>query len=416
MELGVSKNVAVKLVVPLKCTNAMKDFDWYLEATIFLKLKTRNFFSMKSKLLLDFFIRLKRCFCLCALTFLFCSMFSEQSFGQSKNDQILLLQTHLDSLNQVTLSMRTKRLSDIHRLNEKIDSLRYALQISEKELSSLNVILNECESDVRTQSQLNDKLTQSINLQMNSIEFLKKEHDFLQQKSDSLESMNSNFSKVNISDLPIESEMVFVEGGVFQMGRDSGDPIGKLAHTAEVSSFYIGKYEVTQAQWLALMGINPSHFSGCDNCPVENVSWTDIQNYISKLNSQTGKNYRIPTEEEWEYAAKGGRESKGFVYSGSNDVGAVAYYQDNSKGKTHSVGEKKPNELGIYDMTGNVWEWCFAESTTKNIFPPSTDCLRLRGGSWFEDGFYSRITMRQSLVPSNYDDLIGFRLVLPAID
>ncbi|MBQ3247459.1 MAG: SUMF1/EgtB/PvdO family nonheme iron enzyme, partial [Alistipes sp.] len=157
-------------------------------------------------------------------------------------------------------------------------------------------------------------------------------------------------------------EMVFVKGGTFTMGATAeqgsdADSDEKPAHSVTVSNFYIGKYEVTQAQWEAVMGKNPSRFKG-DNLPVERVSWNDIQKFIEKLNAKTGKRYRLPTEAEWEYAARGGNQSKGYKYSGSNDIGSVAWYTDNSSSPTHPVGQKQPNELGLYDMSGNVYEWC----------------------------------------------------------
>ncbi|MBQ7951520.1 MAG: SUMF1/EgtB/PvdO family nonheme iron enzyme [Alistipes sp.] len=199
-------------------------------------------------------------------------------------------------------------------------------------------------------------------------------------------------------------DMVFVKGGTFTMGATSEQGADayddeKPAHSVTLSDFYIGKYEVTQAQWRAVMGSNPSSFKG-DNLPVENVSWNDIQKFIQKLNTQTGKEFRLPTEAEWEYAARGGSKSRGYKYSGSNNIGDVAWYSGNSGSKTHPVGQKQPNELGIYDMSGNVWEWCSdwygsysSSSQTNPKGPNSGDYRVLRGGDWgmiFWKNIYSR--------------------------
>jgi formylglycine-generating enzyme required for sulfatase activity len=221
---------------------------------------------------------------------------------------------------------------------------------------------------------------------------------------------------------PLNHEMIFVEGGTFQMGSSSGFSDEKPVHSVTLSAFNIGKYEVTQAQWTAVMGNNPSSFSGCENCPVENVSWNDVQQYISKLNSQTGKNYRLPTEAEWEFSARGGKSSKGFTYSGSNDLNAVAWNTDNSGSKTHAVGGKQANELGVYDMTGNVWEWCSDWSGTYNSYSEtnptgaSSGQFRvLRGGSWFGNAGYCRAALRFRFNPASRINHYGFRLVLPAV-
>jgi formylglycine-generating enzyme required for sulfatase activity len=220
---------------------------------------------------------------------------------------------------------------------------------------------------------------------------------------------------------PLNHEMVFVEGGTFQMALNS-KMVDEPVHVVKLSSFNIGKYEVTQAQWTAVMGNNPSSFSGCENCPVENVSWNDAQQYISKLNSQTGKNYRLPTEAEWEYAAKGGKSSKGYTYSGSNDLNSVAWNTENSGTKTHAVGGKQANELGVYDMTGNVWEWCSDWYGTYNSYSEtnptgaSSGQFRvLRGGCWGDCANLCRPAARIRDDPGGRSGYGGFRLVLPAV-
>ena len=157
--------------------------------------------------------------------------------------------------------------------------------------------------------------------------------------------------------------MVAVEGGTFTMGAtpEQGSYYNKSerpTHQVTVSSFWIGKTEVTQELWIALMGSNPSYFHSSNLQPVEHVSWNDCQEFITKLNEATGKTFRLPTEAEWEFAARGGNKSQGYKFSGSDNDDDVAWYDSNSGGKTHPVASKAPNELGIYDMSGNLFEWC----------------------------------------------------------
>jgi sulfatase modifying factor 1 len=219
-----------------------------------------------------------------------------------------------------------------------------------------------------------------------------------------------------------EIEMVYVKGGGFKMGSKSGWTDEEPVHPVTLSSFKIGKYEVTQSQWSSVMASNPSYFSGCDNCPVEQVSWDDVQEFIRKLNAQTGKNYRLPTEAEWEYAARGGQLSKKYKYSGSNDFNLVAWFDYNSGGKTHTVGMKQANELGIHDMSGNVAEWCsdwYSKQYINNNVSDPTGAFRgeyrvSRGGSWYSvvDGCS---TTRRNHIESDFrGSMRGFRLVLPA--
>jgi hypothetical protein len=222
-------------------------------------------------------------------------------------------------------------------------------------------------------------------------------------------------------------DLVNVESGTFTMGctSDQGgdcDSDERPSHSVTLSAYSIGKYEVTQAQWVSVMGSNPSSFTSpaCNDCPVEQVSWDDIQTFISKLNTKTGKSYRLPTEAEWEYVARGGKKSAGYKYSGSNDVGSVAWYYVNSSNKTHSIGTKTANELGIYDMSGNVLEWCsdwydsYTSTSVTNPTGPSTGSNRvLRGGSWLSSAVNVRVSTRYSTYPSATNRYIGFRLVLP---
>jgi len=272
-------------------------------------------------------------------------------------------------------------------------------------------------------------------------------------------------------------EMVFVDGGTFRMGCTSEQGSDcknweKPEHSVNLNDFYIGKYEVTQAQWKAVMGednnpsalwkkaldkdknstanlikdmldadTNPSEFIG-DDLPVQWVSWEEAQEFIAKLNEKTGKNYRLPTEAEWEYAARGGNRSMGYKYSGSDNVNEVAWYKENSGGVVHPVGTKMPNELGIFDMSGNAMEWVSDMAISYNVAgqkPPylinsalnlvsfltanyNTDLIRrlpkqgdnlypfVRGGSHAVDATVTRVSYRALSGPGSFFIAPGFRL------
>jgi uncharacterized repeat protein (TIGR02543 family) len=228
-------------------------------------------------------------------------------------------------------------------------------------------------------------------------------------------------------------EMVSVTGGTFTMGctQEQGNDCYDAenpAHQVTVDNFSIGKYEVTQGLWKAVMGSLPSSISNSygmgDNYPVYYVSWNDIQTFITTLNNMTGKKYRLPTEAEWEFAARGGNSGKNqnYKYSGSDNIDEVAWYSVNSGSKTHPVGEKAPNELGLYDMSGNVYEWVndwygsYSGSAVSNPTGPNTGSHRVgRGGSWYNDAWFCRVSFRPNRPdggPAYRAIILGFRLGL----
>ena len=223
----------------------------------------------------------------------------------------------------------------------------------------------------------------------------------------------------------ISIEMVKVEAGTFMMGAtsemeegiatDNEKPVHQVTLTKD---YYMGKYEVTQALWKAVMGRKPSFFEG-DNLPVEWVSWNDCQKFISKLNKMTGRRFRLPTEAEWEYAARGGKKSRGYQYSGSSNISDVAWYDGNSGSKTHPVGTKQANELGIYDMSGNVYEWCqdsyvsYVSASQTNPTGAVSGAFRVgRGGGWNCIARGCRSAFRYGYAPDDRDSYLGLRLVL----
>ena len=271
---------------------------------------------------------------------------------------------------------------------------------------------------------------------------VEEEKAIAEQKANKLKSITENF--------------VYVEGGTFGMGSNNGYSFEKPVHNVTLSSYYVAKTEVTQIQWAAVMGNNPSDFKG-DNRPVECVSWYDAIVFCNKLSmmdkktpvySVNGKTdpdtwnykpcqgnsisgtitmniksngYRLPTEAEWEFAAWGGKKRKGYKYSGSDNLSRVAWYDDNSGNKTHDVAKKSPNELGLYDMSGNVWEWCWdwygsygSSAQTNPVGPSSGDSRVRRGGSWVYDSDFCRVTFRINDGPDGRNHYVGFRLVRSA--
>ena len=245
-----------------------------------------------------------------------------------------------------------------------------------------------------------------------------------QQKKQEKQTLASNVETFTVKG--VEFKMIKVEGGTFSMGATSEqtnyDNDEKPVHSVTLSDYYIGETEVTQELWEAVMGSNPSGFKGDNQRPVERVSWNDCQEFIKELNRLTGKEFRLPTEAEWEYAARGGKYSKDYAYkySGSNNADEVAWCHYNSGGMTHSVKTKKANKLGLYDMSGNVWEWCndrygdYQSNSQTNPTGPSEGEYRvLRGGSWNSLDRGVRVSNRFDRIPYDcYDAYDGLRLAL----
>ena len=305
--------------------------------------------------------------------------------------------------------------ADIYIDNKKVATTRY-----EGTLSYGNHSIYAAQADKKTD-------TRSLNVPMGS---------------GALESINLAFSKTFTVN-GVQFTMMLVEAGTFTMGAtpEMKNPYDeeRPAHQVTLTNnYYIGQTEVTQALWTAVMGSNPSSYKG-DNRPVETVSWNDCQKFITELNSLTGQNFRLPTEAEWEYAARGGKNSQGYQYSGSNNLNEVAWYWKNSgdkylsgtdknwnldkikrnKSQTHDVATKRPNELGIYDMSGNVWEWCqdrygsySSDAQTNPTGPTSGSRLVNRGGSWYSNARLCRSSNRDNYAPGSTDKYLGLRLVL----
>lgn len=218
--------------------------------------------------------------------------------------------------------------------------------------------------------------------------------------------------------------MVSVEGGTFMMGATAEQDIDAVddespVHQVTLSAYAIGETEVSQELWMAVMGSNPSTYTDGSNLPVENVSWYDCQTFITKLNQLTGKRFRLPTEAEWEFAARGGNLSQGYKYAGSNDINEVAWYSSNSDGRIHVMATKAPNELGLFDMSGNVWEWCqdrygnySSEPQTDPTGPYVLAYRVIRGGSYSVNAGDCRVSNRDNLKPEYDWYHCGLRLAL----
>ncbi len=286
------------------------------------------------------------------------------------------------------------------QLSTDIKVLKFQLETSQSELTALKQQYDDC---------------------LKYIEEVKKKEEEEATKRLAEEEKRKAFREFTVNGVTFK--MIRVEGGTFQMGATNeqgsdADNAEMPVHSVSLSDFMIGETEVTQELWRAVMGSNPSRFKGTKN-PVECVSWDDCRDFISKLNTLTDQNFRLPTEAEWEFAARGGKKSGHFKYSGSNEIDKVAWYDGNSDDETHPVGTKEANGLGLYDMSGNVWEWCedlygeYDGNPQTNPKGAVKGSIRLyRGGSWNFSARRCRVSSRSYSTPGYRCRNLGLRLAL----
>jgi len=266
--------------------------------------------------------------------------------------------------------------------------------------ATTHIMVNLLKGDIKDLSTKSSQVTNIVKTLSSAAPGMHTDQQATEKKIDSIDSI----------------EMIRVEAGSFKMGCDNKEVNEIPVHDVSVNGFFIAKYEVNQKLWKSIMGNNPSYFKN-DSLPVEQVSWLDTQIFIKKLNEKTGKRYRLPTEAEWEYAARGGKLSKSYNFAGSNNIGEVAWVDYNSNKKTQKTGQKKANELGIYDMSGNILEWCndwysnYTIEAKNNPIGMKTGVVKsTRGGSWFRGSEFSHIAKRSFSDPSYGKINLGFRL------
>ena len=353
----------------------------------------------------------------------------KRELAESDQAQYLSLITSADSLsrNESSLSEAMALYDSAAVFETQYAGTRFSDLFDRNALSSSSRVQSQIDSIAKVrQQETEEKLRQELaaaelarkereQAEKERLERERKEREEAERKRRET-GYSNGILKVN----GIEYPMVYVSGGSFMMGSDDSEAYSdeKPVHRVTLSSYRIGKYEVTQELWEAVMGSNPSRFKGSRR-PVENVSWDDCQTFIRKLNSLTGQTFKLPTEAQWEFAARGGNSSRGYKYSGSNYIDNVGWYNDNSGSTSHNVGTKSPNELGVYDMSGNVWEWCRdwkgAYSSSSQVDPegPSSGSRRVdRGGSWVSSAWCCRVSNRDYSSPDDRFNNIGLRLCL----
>lgn len=346
--------------------------------------------------------------------------------------------TVIEQLAELGVEVKSERDSDSRQLIQ----LRKEIEAKNAELEAKNAELSEKKLQIEKLNASLRSLEKELSEAKAANDVAKRDNDELRKLIGKLESANKQLQvdadkyRATLSNTLWFDEATFtlhyknfsyplieVEGGTFTMGatREQGDDVydnEMPAHKVTLSTYRMGKTAVPQWLWVAVMGNNPSKWKG-DNLPVESVSWDDCQDFINKLNHITRQRFSFPTEAQWEFAARGGNRSCGYKYSGSNDCDSVAWSKDNSGSKTHEVGTKQANELGFYDMSGNVWECCSdwlgpygSSNITDPVGPASGSGRVFRGGSWFNIARYCRVADRNRYSPGYRNSGLGLRLAL----
>lgn len=323
------------------------------------------------------------------------------SFVDTKETGDIIIFTNLAS----TIYINGEKIEEVNTNS----SLKVARYPGEYSIRAVSLVDSTVHIDTVLSSILND-------LTVNYLDLAQKAQD----KKDSIENAPAQKAlKAAISG--IKSNMIRLRGGSFTMGKVSGDNNEAPEHVVDIKQFYLSRYEITNSDWNAVLPEEPAKGAICPDCPVENISWNDIERFLKKLNELTHENYRLPTEAEWEFAAKGGIQSVNNAFSGGSKVDKYGWFNSNSSGKSHSVGTKSANELGLFDLTGNVAEWCsdwydgtyYNKSERNNPAGPKSGKEKVvRGGSWDDYDINSRNTYRTSHQPTYKDNRIGFRLAL----
>ncbi len=317
-------------------------------------------------------------------------------------DRITQTKREIYRTNKVNdLLAEADQLKKENELDKVITCLKKALTLAnQEEMVFINRFITETEKAIKDKASRNRGATKA-----NKTRPLKDESP--------LKELGIEMVKVEGGLLTREYKTEVIEKKLWGLLKDSRSVTRYF--DVKLSDFEIGKYPITQAQWKAVMGTNPSKFKGCDQCPVDSISWNDVQEFIQKLNERTDGRFSLPTEGQWEYAARGGMLSKAYKYAGSNKLEEVGWYAENSNRSTHPVGQKQPNELGIYDMSGNVWEWCedwysgtyYQECDKQGIVedpkgPKNGKSKVVRGGSWTTSIDYSPRLLSQQLAIRSY--------------